>query len=877
MKKIVLIFSLACLGHLHVFAQYNAMFKIPSMPNPAARKATLEREWAAMQTLPPQLSVRDWFLFLVDALDTRFLKDEQVEWLLKKVQTRMITNPAAGKSYGNIFWGWHETGFDVGDGNNVQFCVQYGILAKLLFSDRLSKEATKTLDEIFTLATNGVLSQEVRISYTNIYLMKVWNLVALGQVYHQPEMLENGRSLFNLWLNHVAQYGNREYDSPTYSGVDMESLLLIYTFAKDAGIHAKAGDALKFFMNDLSVHYNQRGGFLAGAHSRDYNRVFSRDLLEEKYFNPLLGRQNNNTHLFHQVCLSALQKLGLSATQKEMMNRKNRFIVQRWDSLANTYACDFVGNKVSIASSNQAYSPDDKPFVIYLSSQRKPAMPNIAYVLEGRDDHYGTWGATGMGDKMKSRMPANYPSNGGWGKTRHLMPFMQSAQNKGEFVMLVAGEKDHNCINDYLNSTIILPNAFDEIWMGNRKVNVPATGSGIELDSTKTFFAKFEDVVIAFRFLYDDAGDGVKASFYNDGFNYHSSRELFQLKNNAALRLTLQHSNTGKAAMAMWWKTAEGIFTATDFSKLRKQVLSAPVTVSDQNGQLDVSVKTASGKLGVKADLRNKRRLDYYNPSPLPKDFLFNVDGVEIGKPIMQQYVQKKVVLDNYFNNELHAKTGQSFHYLWTDTAMSGFSQLGGLFKTKEARLSTLTVAPNAMNLKNADVYILVDPDTKAESANPKFMTEQAATAIAQWVKNGGVLLMMANDQKNAELDSLNILAGKFGMQFNKDQLHPVTGKNWDMGASVNLPDHPLFKGVKKIYLKEAASINCTEKAKPVLTENKQVLIATASYGKGYVLAIGDPWIYNEYIDHWLLPDDFENMQAAKNLLAILLNKVKKK
>jgi len=59
--------------------------------------------------------------------------------------------------------------------------------------------------------------------------------------------------------------------------------------------------------------------------------------------------------------------------------------------------------------------------------------------------------------------------------------------------------------------------------------------------------------------------------------------------------------------------------------------------------------------------------------------------------------------------------------------------------------------------------------------------------------------------------------------------------------------------------------------------ENGQVLIATASYGKGYVLAIGDPWIYNEYIDHWLLPADFENLQAAKNLVALLLGKVNKK
>lgn len=81
----------------------------------------------------------------------------------------MISDPAAGKSYGNIFWGWHETGIDVGDGNNIEFCMQYGLPIKLLFNDRLSDEARKTLDEIFTLGIQGARNQVVRISYTNIF------------------------------------------------------------------------------------------------------------------------------------------------------------------------------------------------------------------------------------------------------------------------------------------------------------------------------------------------------------------------------------------------------------------------------------------------------------------------------------------------------------------------------------------------------------------------------------------------------------------------------------------------------------------------------------------------------------------------------------
>jgi unsaturated rhamnogalacturonyl hydrolase len=97
------------------------------------------------------------------------------------------------------------------------------------------------------------------------------------------------------------------------------------------------------------------------------------------------------------------------------------------------------------------------------------------------------------------------------------------------------------------------------------------------------------------------------------------------------------------------------------------------------------------------------------------------------------------------------------------------------------------------------------------------------------------------------------------------------------MGASVNLPDHPLFKGVKKIYLKEIADINIKGTAMAILTEKGKVLIAENKFGKGYVFAIGDPWIYNEYMDHDRLPESFENRKAAENLTGLLLGYAKKK
>jgi hypothetical protein len=236
---------------------------------------------------------------------------------------------------------------------------------------------------------------------------------------------------------------------------------------------------------------------------------------------------------------------------------------------------------------------------------------------------------------------------------------------------------------------------------------------------------------------------------------------------------------------------------------------------------------------------------------------------------------QPVVGLDNWFNHETNAKTGKPYHYLWSDTEFSGYSRWGEIFTGHGAKITTVG-KPDASVLKKISVYIIVDPDTTTESPNPNYINQEDIASIKKWVKGGGVLAVMANDAPNCEFTHLNRLMAEFGMKFNHVTLHPVTGTNFEMGASTNLPDHPLFKGVTKIYLKEISDLNISGTAKAILTEKGKVLIAENKFGKGYVFAVGDPWIYNEYMDHDRLPESFENRKAAENLTDLLLNYAKK-
>ena len=239
-------------------------------------------------------------------------------------------------------------------------------------------------------------------------------------------------------------------------------------------------------------------------------------------------------------------------------------------------------------------------------------------------------------------------------------------------------------------------------------------------------------------------------------------------------------------------------------------------------------------------------------------------------------YSQTVVGLDNWFNRETEAKTGQPFHYLWTDKENSGYSRWGDIFTAKGARLTT-TGKPSAAVLKKISIYIIVDPDTTTETPNPNFISADDISSIKKWVEGGGVLAVLTNDAPNCEFTHLNKLMSEFGMTFNHVSLHRVINNDFEMGASVGLPAHPLFKGVSKIYIKEVSDINVSGTAKAILTENGKVLIAENRFGKGYVFAIGDPWIYNEYIDHDRLPTTFENRKAAENLTEMLLGYAKKK
>ena len=241
------------------------------------------------------------------------------------------------------------------------------------------------------------------------------------------------------------------------------------------------------------------------------------------------------------------------------------------------------------------------------------------------------------------------------------------------------------------------------------------------------------------------------------------------------------------------------------------------------------------------------------------------------------QAQSKRVLLDSYFNDE-HMKDASgkmiSFHYKWEEKDNNGFFIFGEAFKSKRASLNTLYEAPSAANLSQADVYIIVDPDTKKESPDPKYIMPDNVKLIADWVKKGGVLLLMANDSANVELKHFNTLAEKFGIHFNDDlRNHVKDDQHFQDGAFTITGNNAVLKTAKKIYMKDICSLTLSKPAYAALKDGDANIIAIAKYGKGTIIAVGDPWLYNEYTNG-RLPADFENDKATNDIAAWLLKQV---
>lgn len=238
----------------------------------------------------------------------------------------------------------------------------------------------------------------------------------------------------------------------------------------------------------------------------------------------------------------------------------------------------------------------------------------------------------------------------------------------------------------------------------------------------------------------------------------------------------------------------------------------------------------------------------------------------------------KIVLMDNYFNRETKVDGFGNeviFHYKWDEKDNGGFYFLGHLFDRYGAQVKLLSQAPTLENLSKASIFFIVDPDWPKENKHPNYIEQTHIEVLVQYVKKGGILVLMANDSNNVEFINYNKLASQFGIVWNQNMRHDVIADQFDQGMLKIPSGNPIFKSGRSVFIKQFCTQTIKYPAYSVLAENNEVVISVSKVGKGMVFAVGDPWFYNEYVDGRKLPRQYENYAAATEFVQWLLKNVK--
>ncbi|MFZ6760824.1 hypothetical protein ACO0K9_26755 [Undibacterium sp. Ji50W] len=391
------------------------------------------------------LGSRDMASFALDATAVGY--DPQRIFAVLRVLQGMQDNNPASKTYGNIHWDYGDT--TISDLNGVEFVTRHLSLLWLIFRDRLDAQARATLRDMLRLSVEGIYRHKVPITYTNIWLKKSWNLIALGEGMDQPELSSGGQVMLRQWLDATRAAGITEYSSPTYYETDLENLALTANASRDAENRRLAHEGLEIMWNDIAMNWYAPAERMGGVHSRDYDRLFNApgSLMKRA------GWTNNGGGSIQIGPYSYYSWVPPSDNASAWLQAPlPRTVIERHGDAMERRTTQYLARHFSIGSAESGYhNMDTAPLAVNLGSDRE--APVITYIMDGRRDYYGV---------------SKIVDTSGHDKSLHLRPFISSVQRKAEVLLVAAGEEDKQG-NLALESTFILP-ADAEYWLDDTKL-----------------------------------------------------------------------------------------------------------------------------------------------------------------------------------------------------------------------------------------------------------------------------------------------------------------------------------------------------------------------------------------------------------------------
>ena len=585
-------------------------------PPADARAAELEKRWRNLREPKARSSTRELFEFTLEATAQDW-HPECVERALELAEQKQDRDPKS-KTYGNFAWYWEDP--KPVDLNAAEFAMQRAALTWILYRDRLSPKAKETMQRLMQFSVEGMQRHKVSVDYTNIFVMKTWNCIALGENTGRPELARIGYAMLDEWLRRVRQVGVREYLSPTYYAVDFECLGAIARHAKHPVARAKAALALEYLWTDVAANWCTPAARLGGAHSRDYDYVTGHGNLDQwaAHAGWTTVERPATEDNFKQVYVPPPARL-----KSELLDVMPRFIRQRWGEPEGECAANWVGREVLLASSGAIYrDPMDKTLVVLFGGGAK--LPGGEFLMDARLDPYGQ-------NKIAT--------GGGHNKSFHVQPFTMSVQNGPEALLLTTANADGVKPPAFRSSGSNLVCCLSHFtFPAEAQVFIGASGAAVEVKDKLRLptpdtpvFLKYGHAAAALRFVVATTPDGAAApvELVNDGAKWKT------------MRLTAVHSEEkprGRVMTALWMRVAENLDDAK-FAAFRHAFAAAKPVVKHDSASLDVKVPGLSGALHLKADLKTEKLLVREGAARGPDNYLLEVNSRELGAPLLDRAI----------------------------------------------------------------------------------------------------------------------------------------------------------------------------------------------------------------------------------------------
>ena len=383
------------------------------------QQRSLDGSFASIAQAGDRLAARDLARYALEATvaGEAPAKVAQALATLRSQQELRKENP----NFGNFRW--YRGQPEVKDKNAVQFVCQNLLVLGLAHGDKLDAANAAALQALLTDAAQGSLQQRVRPDYTNIFLMKACNLVLLGQYLGDEKLTAQGRANLREFLTYTLTNGITEYNSTTYTGIDMECAIQLVKLARDPKDQETGRTLLRLFWTEVAVHWFEPCRRLGGSHSRDYN------------FLQGIGATDNQLAANGWIPAAKRETLGAEAASRTWLAPKAwtetlratlpREIVQRWGQGPGMTATHWVTKDFSLGTCGTSKAYDDKVFAVQFPGDRRSTM--VYFAMESRNDPYGV---------------NKEPDSNGHNKALHLRPSLVTVQNQGRALLLAADDTE---------------------------------------------------------------------------------------------------------------------------------------------------------------------------------------------------------------------------------------------------------------------------------------------------------------------------------------------------------------------------------------------------------------------------------------------------